>query len=138
MCREKVGWILAGCVIALEFGCASLGSRHQGHHVSGSDLSAQVTSFEGLDGQIVFGEPEVKRSVYDPMSVSIPVRAARDQSLRLQYRFEFFDRNERPIRPTMDWRYILLPVQSDRVMESTAFDTAAADWRLEIRRGRRR
>ena len=138
MCRQNVGWMLAGCVIALGVGCVSLGSRNQGHDGSSSDLSAHITTFEGLDGQMVFGEPQVKRSAYEPINVSIPLRAAHDQSLRLQYRFEFFGRAGRPIRPTMDWRYILLPVQGNRVMESTAFDTAAADWRLEIRRARRR
>ena len=138
MDRQNVRRMWLGWVIAIGVGCAALGPGDSRQASSGTDLSIQVTTFEGLDGRMVFGEPQVQRGAYEPLSVSIPVRAAHDRSLRLQYRFEFFDRSGRPIRPTMDWRYILLPVQGDRVMESTAYDTAATDWRLEIRRARRR
>lgn len=127
-----------GCVMVLGVGCHESGLKNHDEHTNKTSFYDQITTFEGLDGQLVFSDPEVQRGVYQPIHVAIPVRAAGDQAQRVQYRFEYFDRAGRPMRPSMDWRYILLPVQGERVMDGSALDSAAVDWRLEIRRARRR
>jgi len=129
--------ITAGIILVFFNGCGEAVPKARHGNRSVMPSVPQISASEGLTGQMEFGLPTVHRGAYEPLSVAIPVRAAHNQPQRVQYRFEYFDDSGRPIRPTMDWRYILLPVQGERVMASSALDTAAVDWRLEIRRAKR-
>ncbi len=125
------------CVLVAWTGCDAFnGSQTKLHDPDAAIAYPQITMFEGLEGQLLFGPPQIKRGTYQPISVAIPVRTARDHPQRVQYRFEYFDGSGRPLRPSMDWRYILLPVDGERTMAGSALDIAAVDWRLEVRRAR--
>lgn len=134
---HRLSWlpvILAGCAVGLWAGCDVLKGLNTSPKEPAAAFYSQITTFEGLEGELVFGQPVVQRGVFQPIHVAIPVRAAYDQPQRIEYRFEYFDSTGRPLRPSMDWRYILIPVRGQRVMEGSAVDTAAVDWRLELRR----
>ena len=127
--------IVAGCVALGCSGCDALTNLTKAKSGSLTHTSyPQITTFEGLEGQLLFGPPIVKRGTYQPIHVAIPVRAAHDQPQRVQYRFEYFNSSGRPLRPSMDWRYLLLPVGGERIMDGSALNTTAVDWRLEVRR----
>ena len=130
------GWfvVMIGCALTLWTGCGGI-QNHDNQHPT-AEADPQITMFEALDQQLAFGQPDVHRGTFEPLRVVISVRATENQPQRVQYRFEYFDRSGRPMRPSMDWRYLLLPIGGERIMEGSALDTAAVDWRLEVRRAK--
>jgi hypothetical protein len=95
----------------------------------------QIEAADGLQGFIVYGEPKVSRDRI--MSVTVPIRAATDhEDVRVQYRFQFFDRNGVPIGDEPSWRYTKLASRRQEMLQGNAIDSGAADWRLQIRPAR--
>lgn len=131
-------WCMWALVSVLAVGCDTAMAPWGGRPkplAEGSPL--QITAFDGLQAHLVFGKPRVTGGThFDAIGIVVPVRAAGDQPQKVQYRFEYFNQDRRPMRPSMDWRYILLPAHGERFMEGAALDPAAVDWRLEVRRAR--
>ncbi len=69
-----------------------------------------------------------------PMKVTVPIRLKQWQRKEAQYRFIFLDQDGRPVGPEMDWRWEVLNPRTLVYLEASALDTAAVDWRLEIRK----
>ncbi len=126
-------FVLYVSAASLEVGCDMVKAPRGRHDPLARADYPQVTALDDLHRYILFADPVVKHDARQPMSITVPVRAAMDQPVRVQYRFEFFDQSGRPLRPRMDWRYMLLPARGQRFMESTSLDIEAEDWRLEVR-----
>ncbi|MCE9591119.1 MAG: DUF1425 domain-containing protein [Planctomycetes bacterium] len=94
----------------------------------------RIVALEDLDHILAFSPADVRGGDGSvPLSVSVPARVKSNDDYEVQYRFEFFDKGGRPIRPNMEWRYLKMPARAQVFMEGAAVDTNAADWRLLVR-----
>ena len=94
-------------------------------------------AIDGLSDDLVVDTPIVTPSTPDrPMNVVVPVRSVTDKKLALQYQFIFMDDRGRPLRPMGGWQYITVEPKLQIFMEGSALNTAAKDYRLEIRPNR--
>lgn len=97
----------------------------------------RVTVLDGLQPWIAVTEPIVSREEGRPLRVSVPVRAVtQHEDLNVQYRFQFLDDQGRPVDPDPTWRYERLPSKAQRILDGSALDQRAVDWRFEIRPAR--
>ena len=99
-----------------------------------ADEYPPITVLDDLSWKLVFGQPIVDQGDKRPLNVTVPVRVVNDSGIAVQYRFEFLDELGRPLQPDMQWRYVQLPGRNQRFLEGSALDTAAVDWRFEVRR----
>jgi len=95
----------------------------------------QQVALEGLESYVVSGESTVQASQDQPLSVEVPLRAVSNKELSVQYRFLFFDKDRRLLKPQMQWRYTTL-TRAQQFVRGSALDTRAVDWRLEVRPAR--
>jgi hypothetical protein len=95
-------------------------------------------ALDDLDEHVVLGETIVTPGTdAKPLFIQQPVRNLADYSVNIQYRFQFFDKNKRPLTNTnQGWRFAKLQPQVEEFLEGGAIDTNAADWRLQIRAAR--
>lgn len=98
----------------------------------------QIVASEGLDAALRFGP-----AIVDPsndaraMLVTVPVRSIEDDyPIMIQYRFEFFDANRRPLRSNQSWAFKRLEPRVGYYLEANALERAAANWRLTVRSAR--
>ncbi|MDX2016899.1 MAG: DUF1425 domain-containing protein [Planctomycetota bacterium] len=113
---------------------------------AGADMTSRqtdpaVTIDQDLAPYVVVRYNDIKVSGGDgtrPMQVAVPVRLTSDQGTesRIQYKFEFFDANDVPLRVQMGWKYQVLPSRNEVVLQGTAMDTIARKWRMSIRLAR--
>jgi len=98
----------------------------------------QKVALEGLHRAVVVGDPIVTPSTADiPMRVTVPVRSVHSgAALNVQYRFEFFGPDKRPLRSNLGWKFISLEPRVQMFLEGNAMEAAAADWRLILRPAR--
>ncbi len=95
----------------------------------------QVAALEGLKRKIVVAN--VVEDPGPPMHVQVTLRnRSRSTERHVQYRFLFFDEQERPENPNPDWHYMHLPARTEVFMQANALDAKAGKWRLEIRPAR--
>lgn len=97
----------------------------------------RVSVLDGLEKAIV-GSPAAitPSSAQTPMRVTVPVRSVVDQGLNIQYQFEFFDAQGRPLQNQTGQKFVHLQPRLQVFLEANALDTHAADWRLTIRAAR--
>jgi hypothetical protein len=82
---------------------------------------------------VAFTEPTVTAGAgSSPMRVSTPCRSTQDGITRVQYQYEWFDAEGRPLDAS-GWKYVVIPARSEVFMESNALSSRAADWRLTVR-----
>jgi uncharacterized protein YcfL len=99
----------------------------------------QIVIDENIEKFLLAGDPNVRGGDADrPLSVTVPMRSNSEHEFAVQYRFEFFDRDGRPVRSQPDWHWVRVPPRQEKVFEGAALDTNAADWRLVIRSSRSR
>lgn len=67
-----------------------------------------------------------------PMSVTVPLRSIADNSMRVQYRFLWFDDKGRPVREG-EWIAEMFAPRVERRLQGNAIDLKSRDWRLEVR-----
>jgi len=97
----------------------------------------QNVAVDGLDVGLVFGAPVVDAPTDNrPLRVSQPVRNVADYPLNIQYQFEFFDDQHRPLRAASGWRFMNLDPRVEKFLEANALETEAVDWRLTVRSAR--
>src|SRR5690554_5534604 len=65
--------------------------------------SPQVRVLEQARQFVALSSPTVNRSMGEPIRVSMPVRSMAEETLWLEYRYEFFNQAGEPMQPTMDW-----------------------------------
>ena len=95
-------------------------------------------AMQGLQDGVVFGEAIVTPGTNDkPMRVVQPIRSLVDYPINVQYRFQFLDANKMPLPNNQEsQRFLNLPPRTERLLDASAPDVGAADWRLEIRPAR--
>ena len=96
----------------------------------------RIVALEKLSEYLVFSAPNVRSSPQQPMSVSVPVRLQSDKEVNIQYRFEFFAPDGRPMQQADQWRFMHLSSRDQHFLQGSALDTQAADWRLVVRPAR--
>lgn len=74
----------------------------------------------------------VDRPADRPMSVTVPVRSIADNTMRVQYRYIWFDDKGREVR-TGEWRREVFAPRVERQLQGAAVDMKSTDWRLEVR-----
>jgi len=96
----------------------------------------QVTVTGDLRKWVALNTPVVEKG--DVMKVSVPVRLMSDtgEYARVQYRFQFLDKNGVPMRVQPDWRFQTLEPRNQVFLTANSMDAGAEDWRLEIRSAR--
>ena len=122
--------LLAVVVLGFSAGCETVGRIDPVTAVG----HPQISVLDDLNWQLVFDKPIVEQGDDQPLNVTVPVRVAKDSGIVIQYRFAFLDALGRPLQPGMQWRYAQLPARNQRFLEASALDTAAVDWRFEVRR----
>lgn len=116
--------------------CVSTAPPAAGPDPVSQQLQPQVLAQGEFEGKLVTSRATVVRTENGAMSVSVPVRTRLQKDARAQYRFTFFDDRGRALRPEPDWQYTVLPARTQMILEGTALQTEAADWRLEVRPAR--
>jgi uncharacterized protein YcfL len=89
---------------------------------------------EDFQKELVFGPAVVDPTTEDrPMRVTQPVRNVSGRVLNIQYQFQFFDAQGRPLKTNQGWKFLNLSERDEHFLEGAALDTDAADWRLVVR-----
>ena len=97
----------------------------------------QIVPLGGLAPWLYFDNPMVTPSSADrPMQVTVPVRLVYDEPRDVQYGFQFFRADGRPLDTNKKWRWMHLEPRTQFFFEGNALETTAADWQLEIRPAR--
>ena len=94
----------------------------------------QIAVQGGLHEALWFGQPDVDLATdVSPMSVRVPVRSIHDRyGLNIQYRFDFYDQNMRPLS-NAGWRFTHLRPRVGETLEANALHINATKFRLEVR-----
>lgn len=96
----------------------------------------RIAVLEGLQRWLYFSDPIVTPSTADkPMRVTVPMRLVYDAPREIQFRFEYFGADSRPLR-SGGWRFRHLEPRTQIYLDGNALETQAADWRLEVRPAR--
>ena len=88
------------------------------------------TALEARHAIVVAGDEQ------RPLEVTVPVLSFVEYGLNVQYKFEFFDRNARPLRVDEGYRFKHIEPGAEAFLRGNALDTAAVDWRLTVRPAR--
>ncbi len=67
------------------------------------------------------------------LTVTVPVRNLSDHHYYLDYKFAFYDKAGREVKPMMGWKEIVIPPRTQSQMSVNAMDEQAKRWRLEIK-----
>ncbi len=101
-----------------------------------ADAYPRIAVLEGLQRWLYFNDPIVTPSTADkPMRVTVPMRLVYDAPREIQFRFEYFGADSRPLR-SGGWRFRHLEPRTQIYLDGNALETQAADWRLEVRPAR--
>lgn len=136
---RALGVLMLVAVVGLG-GCAQ--RRYEAPATAVQDPAAypQIVLSPELTGWVAADRPIVTQgdNGSGPLAVTVPVRTLvkRGETIRMQYRFIFFDSMGRPIAPEGDWHYERMPANTRRYFEANALDDRATDWQLEIRTAR--
>ncbi|MGB0768702.1 MAG: DUF1425 domain-containing protein [Phycisphaeraceae bacterium] len=100
----------------------------------------QVVTTGWLDNDFYVGPPiVVPEDNGRPMKVTVEVRRlepAWNRELPCQYRFIFLDENGAALDPDPTWYYRSIEPKVKTILQGSAPDTGAVDWRCEIRKDR--
>lgn len=93
----------------------------------------KISTTGSLTNLIAFTEPTVTPATEStPLHVVTPCRSTQDGITRVQYQYEWFDANGRPLDPS-GWKYIVIPARTQVFLEGNALSSKAVDWRLTVR-----
>lgn len=131
--------IFACCLLlalAVAGGCRNNSVDAPNYARSDAWLPAQIQiSDDDLRKKTAFGEPLVSRDAAGLLFVTIPVRAATDLTLYVDYRTTFLDRNGHPIQQTGWSNKTLYPNVFDHIQVNSV-SPDAADFRVDFRYAR--
>lgn len=130
--------MLAGCLLLTLIGGCSQSPDAPVYGRSDPFVPAQIQISEtdnDLRKQTAFGEPLVSRDAAGLLLVTVPVRAATDLTLYVDYRTTFLDRNGRPIQQTGWLNKTLYPNIFDHI-QINSISPEAADFRVDFRYAR--
>jgi uncharacterized protein YcfL len=104
----------------------------EGRHDPYVPPQVQFTS-ERLRTDTAIGTPNPSRDQYGYLHVSVPIRAATNKQLYIDYRFTFYDRNGQPIGEATSWFHKTLNPNTFDQITANSTSTAAADFQVELR-----
>jgi hypothetical protein len=88
----------------------------------------------GLEAGVWYvGEFEEPATATKPMSVAVKVRNVEDYEVRIQYMFEFRDKNDLPLRAQTGWRFARLPSRIETTLRGSAMELEGVKWVLRMR-----
>jgi uncharacterized protein YcfL len=94
----------------------------------------RINALDTLDKWLFFGQPIVTEGdPENPLLVEVPVRNRSNETINIQYSFEFYDRQGRLLTRNPSWRYMTLAPKIENRFAGTGTDPAAVDWRLNVR-----
>ena len=100
----------------------------------------KVVTYGWLDNDFYVDAPiVVPEDNGRPMRVTVEVRRlepAFNRELPSQYRFIFLKENGEPLAPDPTWHYRAIEPKVKTIMQASAPDIGAVDWRCEIRKDR--
>ncbi|MGB1126440.1 MAG: hypothetical protein ACPG4Q_14655 [Phycisphaeraceae bacterium] len=100
----------------------------------------KVVTYGWLDNDFYVDAPiVVPEDNGRPMRVTVEVRRlepAFNRELPSQYRFIFLKENGEPLDPDPTWHYRAIEPKVKTIMQASAPDIGAVDWRCEIRKDR--
>lgn len=101
----------------------------------------KIVTLGWLDNDFYYDAPIVKQeeATGKPLKVSVSVRRlepAWNRELPCQYRFIFFDEDGAALDPDPTWHYRSMEPKVATILQGSAPDSGAVDWRCEIRKDR--
>ncbi len=139
--QQTIASLFACSLIAAAAGCSNHKLRPPGSPALDPLPAIQYPKVEAAEGLskylVVSGVETTPATARSPMKVVVALRYQTEyQEVEAQYRFFYFDFMNRPLATEPDWRRVRLPSRSQVFLEGTASETAAVDWRLQIRPAR--
>ena len=126
--------------------CATLALFAAGCHSDTSPIGAQSDPFTtypnitlsqpSLTDAVKFQSPVLSRTTNNNMQVIVPVRAASNETLHLEYRAIWFDATHRPLSPEMSWTPLRLEPRQPQQITVSSSSSDAVDYNLQVRWGK--
>ena len=131
-----LGVLVIGMLFVGVGGCQ--GPPHEGKSDYVSPQAYPRVSVEGdLADWLVFGKATIEPSSGNkPMHVIQATRNSGNDHINVQYRFEFFDADGRPLDTSPKWQFVEMSPRTEIFMEGSAMELRATDWRLVVRSAR--
>lgn len=131
-------------IVPALLGLLTLGGCYTPGHADPDPVSnaqyPKIVTLGWLDNDFYFDAPVVvDEAGGKPMSVSVGVRRlepAWNRELPCQYRFIFLDHNGQALDPDPTWNYRSIEPKVKTILQASAPDIEAVDWRCEIRKDR--
>jgi uncharacterized protein YcfL len=134
----KFNPFLFKCVVLVAFIIMSLSCCSKVHQPSGvksnlnETLLKEIVPLDGLDSLLLFDN--IVTLVGPPFQVEVSVKSLnKKRPLSLQYKFEFYDKYRRELKPLNNWHFLSLPAAIDINLSGVAISEQAKSWRLIIR-----
>jgi uncharacterized protein YcfL len=89
-----------------------------------------------LSQAVRFHPPQVSRTAAGNLLVVVPLRAASNETLHLEYRAVWFDAQHRPIPPEMTWAPLRLEPRQPQQLSVNSSSSDAVDYNLQFRWGK--
>ncbi len=97
----------------------------------------EIVPTGGLARWLYFDNPIVTPGTDDrPMQVSVPVRMVYNEPREIQYCFQFFGADGRPLDSRKEWHWKHVEPRIRFFLEGNALQPEAVEWNLEIRPAR--
>ena len=124
--------IILGLTAAILAGCDTT-ARPFGGRLDPAQPYPKISVAPNLSHFVAFTEPVVTPGTHDtPLHVVTPCRSTQDGITRVQYQYEWFDAQGRPVGES-GWKYEVIPARMQIFLEANALSTDAKDWRLTVR-----
>lgn len=124
---------LAACFVA---GCRSdtspIGAQSDPHTTYPNITLSQPSLTEAVK----FQTPVLSRTANNNMQVTVPVRAASNETLHVEYRVIWFDAGHRALSPEMSWTPLRLEPRQPQQLTVASSSADAVDYNLQMRWGK--
>jgi hypothetical protein len=140
--RNEASWCVTGLLIVTWVGLALAGcsppdtspgaGRGDAYPAPMNDPQISVLDPE-LREWIVFQTANITREDERPLYVQVPARNLTERQYLIEYRYLFFDENDKQLTPTMGWKFASLDPKQVVRLDGSALSNEARDYRLEVR-----
>ena len=123
---------LVACLAVPLAGCAATGpipaQYDEARHYPNISLSQQ-----SLSRALGFQDPIVTRTRNDLLHVTVPMRSRSNDTLHVDHRVIWLDKEGRPIPPEMSWAPLRLDPRQPHRLVATATSREAEDYNIQMR-----